>query len=315
MLFRGRTPLQDRFKDIRLTDLYVGILVMIAVSALFFAFTIIVASRFSDQVADWMAVGAMVLLILYIYFLWDQAEVTWFVPYPNAIILGNWFPVITAILSALVYHRVPGKFIRKYGTVALLNLVGCYALIQPILGETPKCENQFDRYGVARQTTQVTCSPTSAVNLLSFYDIDTSESEMAELCLTRQERRWLGISFAQGGTSWMGLYRGLKIKLQDTVFEPKFFSLNYDSFMANPRGPLIMSLSLRPELEVEDPELFIDLTMGGWQPGIEHNVVFSEILPHSVSLIIDPKIGIEEMPFYEFQELFVGRGIYVSKRP
>ncbi|MEC9091194.1 MAG: hypothetical protein VX438_00715 [Planctomycetota bacterium] len=292
-------------------DIYSGIVIMIFVSILFFWFTVIVSSKFPRRVADVFAVFALLGMILYIRYLWDKAEISWFVPYSNAIILGNWFPVITAILSALVYHRIPGEKFRKYGMVTLLNLVGIYALFQPIVGITPECKNQIDEFGIARQSSQVSCSPTSAVNLLAYYGIKTTESEMSALCLTKTKRSWLGFQLDDGGTSWMGLYRGLKLKLSGSKFEPRFFSLTFEEFTEDPRGPVIVSLMLDPSLEKKNPRQYERLRFLGWRPGLEHNVVFVEMSDWSVS-IVDPEVGYEEMTPDEFEALWVGRGIFLE---
>lgn len=294
-------------------DIYSGIVIIFATSILFFAFTLILSSKFPRRVADIFAVATMIGMCLYIYFLWDKAEVTWFVPFSNAIIVGNWFPIITAILSALVYHRVPGEKFRKYSMVVLLNLVGLYALVQPILGIPPECKDEIGDFKYAIQTSQVSCSPTSAVNLLRHFKIDALESEMAELCLTRESRTWMGLSLSNGGTSWMGLYRGLKIKLAGTNLEPQFFTMSFERFAADPpKGQLIASLKLDFSLQKKDPERFENLKGGGWHPGVEHNVVYLEFKEDMVA-IIDPKNGYEELPIKDFEALWVGRGIYLER--
>lgn len=294
-------------------DIYAGIGIIVAVSILFFAFTRLISSRFPRRVADGFAVLTMLLMCLYIYFLWDQAEVVWLVPYSNAIIIGNWFPVITAMLSALVYRRVPPRSPRKYWVVILLNLVGFFALVQPILGKVPESQDEVDDFQIARQSTQVSCSPTSAVNLLAFYDVPARESEMVRLCLTRRPISWLGIQISEGGTSWLGLYRGLKIKLRETPYEPRFFNWSHEQFAeAQPEKPVIVSLMLDPELETTQPELHALIRQDGWQPGVEHNVVYFRYEGDRVK-IIDPKVGLETMPVEWFRQLWVGRGIYLQK--
>lgn len=186
-------------------------------------------------------------------------------------------------------------------------------MVQPVLGSPPHCENKQE-FKFAIQTSQVSCSPTSAVNLLKFYDVQATESEMARLCLTRESRSWLGFRLAEGGTSWLGLYRGLKLKLQDTDFEPIFFSMSFERFLEESgRGRLITALKLRSSLEQENPEQFQYLREGGWQPEVEHNVVFLGIEKDVVSLI-DPKVGYEEMDLKDFRELWVGRGIFLEKK-
>lgn len=313
-----------RIAGTAMLDIYAGIAIMVCFSGLFFAFTLIVSSRFPEPVLDFLALLTFVTMGLYIAYLWDKAELTWLVPYSNAIIVGNWFPIITAVFSALIFHRVPPNVYRRYGMIVVLNLVGIYALIQPILGTPPVCHDQVDDFLMARQTSQVSCSPTSAVNLLAQYKIDAKESEMARLCLTRSTRNWLGLKLGQGGTSWMGLYRGLKLKLATTHLEPRFFSVSYQRFMKDlPDYPLILSLKLSESLHLRDAKLFDDLIGGGWQPGVEHNVVYlgpAESRSADGSneskrvAIIDPFEGYEEIAIEKLEALWVGRGIYLESR-
>ncbi|MDB4794322.1 hypothetical protein OAG51_02760 [Pirellulaceae bacterium] len=296
-------------------DIYLGIAIMIVVSSLFNSFTLIIVSRFRRRIADFFAILAMFGMIIYIAFLWDKAEITWFVPYSNAIIVGNWFPIVTAVLSALVYHRIRQKGIRKYAPVIVLNLVGIYAMLHPIIGDTPICENKVDEFGDALQSSQYTCSPTSGVNLLKCYSIPSTESEMATLCLTKKSRQWLGFAVSEGGTSWMGLYRGLLLKLRGTRWKAVFLSESFDEFAATPRSPLIISLKLPRELAKTDPDRYHILREEGWQPGLEHNVLFRGFSENRNSAFItDPKIGQDEIQMNDFRSLWVGRGMSIEDK-
>ena len=88
--------------------------------------------------------------------------------------------------------------------------LGCGRLLAatwPLLGRTPACSERWDELGTCLQTTDYTCSPACAATLLKKYGIAATEQEMAELCLTRR------------GTSWQGLYRGLKLKTAGTDWD------------------------------------------------------------------------------------------------
>ena len=103
---------------------------------------------------------------------------------------------------------MPGTLFRRNNYAIALSSVGILALFAPVLGAVPECGERWDG-SLCLQTSPRTCTPACAATLLSLHGIDTTERDMAQLCLTRQGRSWYG------GTSWQGLYRG--IETEDSV--------------------------------------------------------------------------------------------------
>jgi hypothetical protein len=85
----------------------------------------------------------------------------------------------------LAKDTIAKAWFRRSYTAALLAGVAGLAAVIPLLGNVPKCGEHWDRLGTCLQTTRYTCSPAAAATLLRKYDIDATEQEMAELCLTR----------------------------------------------------------------------------------------------------------------------------------
>lgn len=67
--------------------------------------------------------------------------------------------------------------------------------------------------GCCMQTSENSCAPSSSATLLSMFDIDSSEKEMASLSLTNSY-----------GTVMSGVYRGLKIKADEKALDVKVMS-------------------------------------------------------------------------------------------
>src|SRR5439155_26252660 len=102
-----------------------------------------------------------------------------------------------------------------------------------------KIKNRWRR-DICLQTSHATSSPAAAATLLRSHGIDTTEEEMARLCLTNPD-----------GTSLLGLYRGLRLKTRYGCLN--VFSFHCDVGSLRQRvagGPVILSVSLRPGANV-----------------------------------------------------------------
>jgi len=80
----------------------------------------------------------------------------------------------------------------------------------PEVGE----DRHADANHQCRQSTLFTCAPTACVCALSYVGIDTTEREMARLCLTRR-----------AGTTRFNTYRGLVLKLSGTRWRPRMVEI------------------------------------------------------------------------------------------
>lgn len=170
----------------------------------------------------------------------------------------------------------------------------------------PQCENVWAdpvpplRWPVCRQTTDATCSAAAAATILLTLGIETTEQEMAELCLTRR------------GTTWLGLYHGLSTKLLWTSYKAEFFESTIDELPAlNQQHPLLLCCRLDSETAEQAPEY---VTQDGWHPGTAHSVVYFGRLPAG-HIIGDPSRGYELWSDEDLKVLWTGEGLRIKDRP
>jgi hypothetical protein len=154
--------------------------------------------------SELMILGAMVV---YLTVLWDKPLLTVLIPFPSAIILGNWLPVLGALILGICIATRQISLVRRIVLAVCLCVIGGYSLIRPLLGEVPICSASDPNRILNFQTTDQTCSAACAAGLLRLHGIDATEGEMAELCLTRK------------GTHWLGVFRGLKLKTAGTEWD------------------------------------------------------------------------------------------------
>jgi hypothetical protein len=121
---------------------------------------------------------------------------------------------------------------------------------------------------------------------------------MADLCLTRQ------------GTTWKGIYRGLKLKTSDTAWEVEVFRASVDDLQNGLCAPAILEMELKPDA-------FADIryqTEWGWIPGTPHSVVFLRITERGGFLVADPSVGREEWSAEDLALLWTGEGMRLVPR-
>ncbi len=146
------------------------------------------------------------------------------------------------------------------------------------------------------QTTDATCSAASAATLLTYHGVGTSEQEMANLCLTR------------GGTTWKGLYRGLKLITADRNLRVEPFKASIEE-LKQMEGPFILKTGL--PLGKEYPPIYEE--EWGWVPGRPHSVVLFTFNDKGFGLIGDPSMGAEVWPPEVFETLYQGEGVRLVK--
>jgi hypothetical protein len=212
-------------------------------------------SRFA---ATLVATLIVLLMLYYVRELWYSAHLARWLPFSSLIVLGNWLPILGAALAAVAWLHIPGSFGRRTAWASALMLAAGISLAHPFFGSAPLCGNRWDPNGVCIQTTSYTCSPAAAATLLKMHGINANEQEMAELCLTRQ------------GTSWPGLYRGLKLKTANTGWKVEVLEGTIDEICRQKQaGPCILSVGLEANARV-DASFSEEY---GWQPGVNHSVV------------------------------------------
>lgn len=215
-----------------MADLYLSLTVMLLLCAA----AGVLGTQVVRRTARTMQVGIQLLagagLILYMTCLWDRPQLTRWVPSSGAIILGNWLPVLACFFTGICVRTPTIRLRRRLVMAVSVCALAGYSLGRPLLGEPPRCIALRPGMALQVQTSEGTCSAAAAASLLRLHGIAATEGEMARLCLTRS------------GTHWLGVYRGLKLKVAGTgwdVVAEEFDPLS-DSLMCEFR-PGVLSLA------------------------------------------------------------------------
>jgi len=255
-------------------DLITGCSIMTAVAVGLFLLTLRAGRSLPGRTLNLLAILAVCALAWYIQNVWYDVRLARWVPYSGLIIVGNWLPLFAAVLAALAWRSAAGSRVRQVVVTGAMLATGSYAIAYPMLGSTPDCGSRWDKMGTCLQTTRLTCSPACAATLLKRHGIDTTEQEMAELCLTRC------------GTSWQGLYRGLKLKTAGTPWDVEVVRCRPDQLAQIADRPLILSVGLESGLPADT-----DFTREfGWVPGVNHSVVLTGFTKSGLAVIADPSL-------------------------
>lgn len=285
-----------------MTDIYFALSLLALITCGTFALGRRLGQRYSPAVCNLIAAITFATILFYICNVWDDVLLARLLPFSNLIILGNWFPPASGFLAGLMWQNLSSQPARSRILAVMLVAVGAYTAIQPLYGDQPQCHSRWAGE-VCLQTSPYTCGPASAATLLRAHGIDATEQEMAGLCLTRS-------GLVKDGTSWQGLYRGLKHKTRGTGWEVEVFRCSLGELPQMADRPLLLSVGL-PDDPSLDPVYREEL---GWIPGQFHTVVLFEFLPRARVQMGDPAVGPEVWPTSDLLHLWQGQGIRLVPR-
>lgn len=282
-------------------------------------------------VHDVVAVACVVLVAVYVKTVWGQLWIVQWIPLPSVLVLSNWFPPLLAVLAAATWLRLDPLhlgheshfdqndgseewvfgvdrrgFLRRLPVMAALLGAAVYSVLYFIPQEPPECGAEWARprppltLPVCLQTTDATCSAAAAATLLTALGYEASEQEMARLCLTKS------------GTTWLGLYHGLSVKLFRSGYEVEFFEGGPSQL---PRlfadRPVLLCCQLDAETARDAPEY---VSQGGWRPGTAHTVVYMGRFKNQ-HVIGDPSRGYEIWEDIDLKNLWTGEGLKITGEP
>ncbi len=279
-----------------MADLYAGLLIM-AVACLCILVATVRYTRSTTKVATTrIGFAAGLLMLLYLVFIWKTALLSAWLPFSSIVVLCNWFPLAAAFLAGITWTHGYGTKVRRVLFGSAVFLTAAWSMCDPLLGQPPVCVNRWDRNGVCRQSSKYTCTPAAAATLLRLNGISTEESEMADLCLTRD------------GTTWQGLFRGLTLKTQGHRSRVKVIECEWDELERQLHQPMIIAVGIDPSQPY--PEAYTNKRWG-WEPGVRHSVVLLGITNGRI-LVADPSVGLESWTAGDLQTLFRGRAVTLT---
>jgi len=207
----------------------------------------------------------------YLLFLWDRPIISVLMPFSSTVILGNWLPVFGSFLLGACLKTESITLLRRAGLSAILIAISGYSLTRPVLGNPPECLPVLSNRILDFQTTDQTCSAACAAGLLRLHGVSASESELANLCLTRR------------GTHWLGVYRGLKLKTAGTNWDVVVQEVSTQELLSGQVGPGLLAMSFRATESGNnrDPEW-------GFQSSSGHSVLVLNVRSGTFLDVFDP---------------------------
>jgi len=255
---------------------------------------------------DSVAVVIVLLIGVYVRFVWGQLWIVKWIPQASVIVLANWFPLFLGALAGVLWVRTQSQtFLRRLPAQLLLISGAIWSEVYVIPRTPPQCGSEWIEptrlfpFRICLQTTRYTCSAAAAATILAAIGIDTSEAEMAALCLTRE------------GTTWLGLYHGLTVRLRGTGFKAEFFECDINQLEeVVAEYPALLCCELTDEVD----KLFPDYRdMNGWRPGVAHSTVLFACV-RNVYIIGDPSQTAPEMwTEKDIRNLWTGRGLRIVR--
>lgn len=249
-----------------------------------------------------LAVGLVVLVLIGAYLAWARDGI-WLVrllPVSAVIIYGNPLPWLAAMLAgAICAERHTPRWRRGVLAVAVVGF-GSIGPMRALVNHPPDTRPWWQN-GVAIQSAPATCSPAAAATLLSHYDIDTDERDMARLCLSTDK-----------GTHLFGLYRGLSLMARERNLEPVVLDTSLDELRDRSEWlPVIAGVRLTRDLHDRDPRY---QQRWGWDVGVMHTLVILEFPDDEHVIVADPGAGLERWSLKGMRELWANEVIYLQPR-
>lgn len=282
-----------------MSDLYFGLAIMIAASLVVLGLTVKWTKPMTKRNVTVTGLLGAILLLAYIRFLWLTALLVQVIPHSSIVILSNLFPLAAAFLAGITWTHGYGTRKRRVLFGLSLYVIAMYSTVEPILGQPPHCFDKWQShqdysFPISRQTSGYSCTAAAAATLLRMNGIPAQESEMAELCLTRK------------GTTWQGLYRGLKLKTAGHPFRVEIIECPLSELKDRLPAPAVISVGIDPDKPYSSEYVYA----WGWQPGMRHSVVLLGF--HTARgrvAIADPSVGFEEWNARDMNTLWRGRAV------
>lgn len=277
-------------------DLAISIFAICLAAGFLFWTSKALVHRFRPWVSNTTALITLALTLVFAATMHGQLTLVRLLPVSNAIVLGNWLPLGAAVLAGSVAGQVSVPAWRRAATIGMLTGLAWYTIACDLFAPAPQPDRPRFLDGICMQTNADSCSACCAVALLTEHGIPARESEMMELCLTRR-----------GGTPELGLYRGLKLKTQDTPWDVEILSCTPEALRQPDMYPALLLVDARPSYDGTDQPR--------WRPRkANHAVVVYGITEHGSIAVGNPSAGRKRWTFDHLRQSWLGDGLRLMRR-
>jgi len=220
---------------------------------------------------------------------------------PSLVYLTNQTPAGAVALSTLMVVRAPNAFaiVRSLVLGLALTCVAVWSLAWYSAPPPPNLVGRPDKTGYCPQTNKYTCSDAAATMLLYRFGINTTESDMSEVCLTRVPR----------GTTPLGLYCGICTKIAGTRLHARTVA---DITPSELPTPCLIEVGIRRNAS---PEIAARLEKYGWSRDYHHTVLVVRADKNGKWIDVDdPSYGRERWPTEGMQYLWNNAALTLVKQ-
>lgn len=261
-------------------DIVAATLIIAALSFGFFGWGFVIARRSSKAVSACLTLAAVAFVLWFAFAVRGRLVMASFLPFSNVIVLGNWIPLVAALLSGIIAAQDVIPLWRRLTLTGMIVSSAWYTNVVNLGGEAPRAYDLWSSRRVCLQTTTASCSACCAVMLLKRCGIPADEQEMIKLCLTTRK-----------GTPTLGLYRGLlmKTKTAGADWKVQVVRCGVEELRRDKSGPVLLLVSL--DRNKDSVEEILRQWLGA--PATDHAVVLYRFTEDGKAIIGDPAGGVE----------------------
>lgn len=230
------------------------------------------ARRAPTWITATVGVSWLAGLLAFAFLLYGHLTMVKLIPWSGVIVLANWLPPGAAFLAGIVARQQAIPLWRRRYLAMLILATAWYTVAYDLIGPSPRAGDPDYLKGVSIQTTPASCSPCSAVTLLTEHGIPATEAEMMRLCLTRSR-----------GTSELGLYRALLVKTKGTPWTVKVLRGDVETLRRQLTRPAILLF----DVYAAD----VSRSRTSWLPKASHTVVAYRFNQRGELVVADPSAG------------------------
>lgn len=286
------------------TDLAIPAVMWLALGALAAVGAARGTQRWPENRARGMCLLALLAFVGFLFLARGREFWARLLPLTNIVLWHDLTPLLASAFSGLAWRQLSGPRWRRALVLTPLTAISAACFLSVLVVDLPPCSDHWSD-DVCLQSSEVTCSAACAATLLRHAGVPAAERELALLSLTSRP-----IAGRAGGTNFLGLYRGLRIKTYGLPWRVETYGGALDGLLVPDSGPWIISVGLTSR--TTDP---IYEEQYGWPRGLRHSVVLYRQVSADRVEIGDPSVGREQWSLEDLRVLWLDNAVRRVARP